>query len=110
MDLSEYWRVLGEGGITRERLESFERPILNEPLPRPQIKISLIKDFTKYLAILKSVHSGADLIECIRALRRRPRRREPRAQLRSRGAARRRRRHAALSAWPRQGINSATPV
>ena len=44
-----------------------ERPILNEPLPRPQIKISLIKDFTKYLAILKSVHSGADLIECIRA-------------------------------------------
>ena len=67
MDLSEYWRVLGEGGITRERLESFERPILTEPLPRPQIKIALIKDFTKYLAILKSVHSGADLVECIRA-------------------------------------------
>ena len=67
MNLAEYWRVLGEGGITRERLESYERPIVTEPLPRPTIKMALIKDFTNYLAILKSVHSGADLVECIRA-------------------------------------------
>jgi len=26
-DVGEYWRVLGEGGVTRDRLESFERPI-----------------------------------------------------------------------------------
>lgn len=67
MDLSEYWRVLGEGGVTRERLESFERPIRQEPTPRPEIKVALIKDFLNYLKILKSVHSGADLIECIKA-------------------------------------------
>ena len=58
MDLSEYWRVLGEGGVTRERLEGFERPIRKEPTPRPEIKVPLIKDFLNYLKILKSVHSG----------------------------------------------------
>ena len=67
MDVSEYWRVLSENGVTRERLESFERPIKVEPTPRPHIKVALIKDFTNYLAILKSVHSGADLVECLKA-------------------------------------------
>jgi len=67
MDLGEYWRVLGEGGVTRERLESFERAIRQEPTPRPEIKTALIKDFLNYLKILKSVHSGADLVDCIRA-------------------------------------------
>ena len=66
MDISEYWRVLSEGGIDRARLESYERPILAEPTPRPTKKVALIKDFQNYLKILKSVHSGADLIECIK--------------------------------------------
>ena len=66
MDISEYWRVLTEGGIDRARLESYERPIKQEPTPRPGQKVALIKDFQNYLKILKSVHSGADLIECIK--------------------------------------------
>ena len=85
MDLSEYWRVLGEGGIDRARLESLRAPILAEPSRVPQ------KDFPhqrlpELSAILKSVHSGADLIECIKTAAPGSRRREPR-QLRSRGAA-----------------------
>ena len=66
IDISEYWRVLTEGGIDRARLESYERPIKQEPTPRPGQKVALIKDFQNYLKILKSVHSGADLIECIK--------------------------------------------
>jgi len=61
MDLSEYWRVLDAGGITRERLASYERPIKAEPTPRPHIKDALIRDFENYLNILRRVHSGADL-------------------------------------------------
>jgi len=62
-DLSAYWNALAEGGVTKERLESFERPVRSEPIWRPHIKEALIRDFENYLKILKSVHSGADLVE-----------------------------------------------
>lgn len=66
--IETYWRVLLEGGIDRARLESYERPIITEPINHgANLKVPLIKDFYKYLAILKSVHSGADLVESIRA-------------------------------------------
>jgi hypothetical protein len=48
-------------GITRERLESFDRPITCEPQWFDGKKDDLIRDFKHYLGILKSVHSGADL-------------------------------------------------
>lgn len=66
MSIKEYWRVLGENNITKQLLASYERPIITEPLPRMGLKDRLIADFTKYLNILKSVHSGADLTESIR--------------------------------------------
>jgi alpha-glucan,water dikinase len=67
-DLGEYWRVLNEGGIDRAQLESYERPVVTEPITHgAEKKVALIKDFNNYLAILKRVHSGADLVECIRA-------------------------------------------
>ena len=62
-DLNAYWNTLTQGGVTRERLESFERPVKSEPIWRPQIKNELIRDFENYRKILKSVHSGADLEE-----------------------------------------------
>ena len=62
-DLSAYWNALAEGGVTKQRLESFERPVRSEPMWRPHIKEALIRDFENYLKILKSVHSGADLVE-----------------------------------------------
>ena len=48
-------------GVSRERLESFDRPIKVEPEDYPDKRDALIGDFRNYLSILKSVHSGADL-------------------------------------------------
>ena len=47
--------------MTRERLESFDRPITLEPECYGDKRGSLINDFRNYLGILKAVHSGADL-------------------------------------------------
>ena len=58
-DVSVYWKTLKEGGITKERLASYERNITNEPWYRPNINIG---DFENYLRILKSVHASTDLI------------------------------------------------
>jgi alpha-glucan, water dikinase len=61
-DASAYWRVLSDAGVTRERLESFERPVRQEPeWFGPDKKSALVRDFRAYLGILKAVHSGADL-------------------------------------------------
>lgn len=35
-NMGEYWRVLGENGITRERLASYERKITCEPWYKPE--------------------------------------------------------------------------
>eukprot|EP00884_Botryococcus_braunii_P013249 jgi/Botrbrau1/21925/Bobra.0249s0049.1 len=51
----------GTAGVTRERLESFDRPILVEPNDFPDKRGALISEFRNYLGILKAVHSGADL-------------------------------------------------
>ncbi|QDZ23333.1 alpha-glucan water dikinase [Chloropicon primus] len=56
-----YWSVLSEAGLTRERLESFDRPIRCEPEDFPDKRDGLIHDFRDYLRTLKSVHSGTDL-------------------------------------------------
>lgn len=40
-------------GITRERLESFDRPIKVEPQDYPDKREALIKEFRNYLGILK---------------------------------------------------------
>eukprot|EP00891_Asterochloris_glomerata_P007880 jgi/Astpho2/7880/e_gw1.00117.125.1_t len=60
-DNGAYWRVLTDAGITRERLEGFDRPIKVEPQHYPDKKDALIGEFRNYLKILRAVHSGADL-------------------------------------------------
>lgn len=60
-DLNAYLRVLSEAGISRARLESFDRPIKTDPQFFAGKKDALIKDFSNYLNILKATHSGADL-------------------------------------------------
>ncbi len=60
-DLSRYWKTLEEGGVSRERLQSFERPIKSDPTFEAELKEALIKDFENFLRILKSVHAGTDL-------------------------------------------------
>eukprot|EP00928_Gymnodinium_smaydae_P094471 TRINITY_DN793_c0_g1_i2.p1 TRINITY_DN793_c0_g1~~TRINITY_DN793_c0_g1_i2.p1 ORF type:complete len:1138 (-),score=156.75 TRINITY_DN793_c0_g1_i2:108-3443(-) len=60
-DIGEFYGHLEEHGISRERLQTFERPILQEPVFFPTIRNGLINDFEKYLIVLKNVHAGADL-------------------------------------------------
>ncbi|MEW6382192.1 MAG: PEP/pyruvate-binding domain-containing protein [bacterium] len=63
-----YQRLKG-GGITKERLESYERPIRSHPDFMPHLKDALIHDFEYFLGVLKSVHSGTDLGIAIQAAR-----------------------------------------
>ena len=58
-DMSVYWKTLKEGGISKERLASYERNITSEPFYSPNYNI---KDFENYLKILKSVHASTDLL------------------------------------------------
>jgi len=57
-DMSVYWKTLKEGGISKERLASYERNITFEPWYSPNYNIA---DFENYLRILKSVHASTDL-------------------------------------------------
>ena len=58
-DMNVYWKTLHEGGITKERLASYERAIRHEPEYRADLSIP---DFENYLRILKSVHASTDLV------------------------------------------------
>jgi alpha-glucan,water dikinase len=60
-DPRRYHETLLAGGVTRERLAGFERPINTEPEWHPHLKEGLLHDFGHYLVLLKSVHSGTDL-------------------------------------------------
>jgi alpha-glucan,water dikinase len=60
-DLDRFYRALEASGVTRGRLEGYERPIRSHPDFIPHLKDALIYDFEHFLGILKSVHSGTDL-------------------------------------------------
>jgi alpha-glucan,water dikinase len=60
-DVAMFYRTLEEGGVTRERLHNFERPIRTDPVFYGDRKDALIGEFEHFLTILKSVHSGTDL-------------------------------------------------
>ncbi|MCL5096116.1 MAG: hypothetical protein M1608_01005 [Candidatus Omnitrophica bacterium] len=64
-----FYQVLSEGGVARERLESFERPIRSAPDFVPHLKDGLIYDFEQFLRTLKAIHSGTDLETSINAVR-----------------------------------------
>ncbi len=66
-DLDLFYKTLSEGGVSRERMEGFERPITTPPDFVPHLKEALIHDFENYLKLLKSIHSGTDLESAINA-------------------------------------------
>jgi alpha-glucan,water dikinase len=66
-DLDVFYRTLREGGVTRERLESYERPIRSAPDLVPHIRDGLIRDFEHFLGTLRSLHSGVDLETAVNA-------------------------------------------
>lgn len=68
-DNATFYRTLEEDGVTRARLQSFDRPIKSEPTFYGDRKDALIGEFENFLAILKSVHSGTDLDSAIAAAR-----------------------------------------
>lgn len=57
-DVSTYWRILSDAGVTRQRLEGFDRAIVSEPQYYPDKRAGLLHDMYNYLGILKAVHSG----------------------------------------------------
>ncbi|MBN1842731.1 MAG: hypothetical protein JW883_10680 [Deltaproteobacteria bacterium] len=68
-DLDVFYKTLEAGGVTKERLESYERPITSHPDFIPHLKEALIHDFGHFLGILKALHSGTDLGTAIHAAR-----------------------------------------
>jgi alpha-glucan,water dikinase len=66
-DLDLFYKTLEEAGVTKKRLESYERPITSGPDFIPDLKEALINDFEEFLRVLKGVHSGADLGAAIEA-------------------------------------------
>ena len=68
-NLDRFYQVLRENGVTRERLESFERPIRSSPQFIPHLKDALLHDFWDFLRILKAAHSGTDLETAINTAR-----------------------------------------
>jgi alpha-glucan,water dikinase len=60
-DAATFDRVLEENGVTRERLQSFERPIRSDPDFYADKKDALIAEFENFLRVLKEVHAGTDL-------------------------------------------------
>ena len=60
-NLDRFYTKLEEGGVTRQRLESFERPIRSQPDFLPHLKGALIHDFEAFAEILREVHTGTDL-------------------------------------------------
>ena len=55
-------------GITRERVEGYDRPVVGDPQYYADKKDGLIRDMYNYLGILKSVHSGADFQASVQAV------------------------------------------
>ncbi|GJQ59156.1 MAG: hypothetical protein SCALA701_19570 [Candidatus Scalindua sp.] len=66
-DLSLFYDTLRNKGVTKERLENFERPIVTPPDFVHHLKEPLIHEFENYLKILKSIHSGTDLESAMNA-------------------------------------------
>jgi alpha-glucan,water dikinase len=64
-----FYQVLEAGGVTRQRLESFERPIRSQPDFVPHLKDALLHDFSQFLRIIKAAHSGTDFETALNAAR-----------------------------------------
>ena len=60
-NLNLFYKRLKQDGVTKKRLQGYERPITSRPDFIPHLKEALIPDFEHFLEILKAVHSGTDL-------------------------------------------------
>ncbi len=65
-DQDVFYRTLREGGVSRERLEGYDRPIRSAPDFVPHLREGLLRDFEHFLGTLRAVHSGVDLETAVR--------------------------------------------
>jgi alpha-glucan,water dikinase len=70
-DRGRFYQTLEAGGVMRERLRGFERPIKSDPEFHGDRKDALIGEFENFLRILKAVHAGTDLESALSAARNR---------------------------------------
>ncbi|HXW68233.1 MAG TPA: hypothetical protein VEJ88_01390, partial [Dissulfurispiraceae bacterium] len=68
-NIALFYERLEAGGVTRKRMESFERPIKSPPGFIPHLKEALIHDFWHFLGILREVHAGSDLGTAVNSAR-----------------------------------------
>lgn len=68
-DPAAFYGVLQAGGVSRERMLSFERPIRSQPDFIPNLREALIRDFGEFLGVLRSVHSATDFGVALQAAR-----------------------------------------
>lgn len=67
-DLSAFWRVLSDNGITKEKLASYERKITMEPHLIQTDLHELTNDFRAYLSVIQDVHDARDArVSCMSA-------------------------------------------
>ncbi len=64
-----FYQALEAGGVTRERLRGFERPIRSDPEFYADRQGALVGEFENFLRILKAVHAGTDLESAVGAAR-----------------------------------------
>ncbi len=60
-DRAAFYDTLAAGGVSRERLQSYERPIRSPPDYIPHLRDALLHDFGDFLGVLRAVHSAIDL-------------------------------------------------
>jgi len=66
-NLDVFYSTLREGGVSRERLQSYERPLRTDPDFPSHLKDALIHDFMHFHETLTAVHAGVDLDASIKA-------------------------------------------
>ncbi len=59
-DQAAFYDTLTAGGVSRERLLGYERPIRSHPDFIPHLREALLHDFGDFLGVLRAVHSATD--------------------------------------------------
>jgi alpha-glucan,water dikinase len=60
-DERAFWASLQAGGVSRQRLHSYERPIRSAPDYIPHLREALLHDFGEFLSVLRALHAASDL-------------------------------------------------
>ena len=64
-----FYATLETGGVSRERLQSYERPIRSAPDYIPHLREALLHDFGEFLSVLRALHAATDLGTAVLAAR-----------------------------------------